>query len=113
MEPTITDSQKIQVILEELGISSYRLTQELNVSSGALYHIISGKNKLSINIVDKICKLYPKVNKKYLLKGIGEPIIETNISADSDYVLIKKQDFEQVKLDIENLYKLLEKLTKK
>ena len=32
METTITDSQKIQTILDELSISSYRLTQELNLS---------------------------------------------------------------------------------
>jgi hypothetical protein len=113
METTLTDAQKMQTILDEIPISSYRITQELGLSSGAVYHVLSGKNKLSKNIIDKICNLYPEVSKKYLLKGVGEPIIETNISNDSEYILVKKQDFEQVKKDIKNLYDLLEKLTKK
>ena len=113
METIITDPQKMQTILDEIPISSYRLTQELNLSSGAIYHILNGKNKLSKNMIDKICNLYPEVNKKYLLKGIGEPIIEPNISTDSEYILVKKQDLEQVKKDIKNLYEILKKLHEK
>jgi predicted transcriptional regulator len=63
METTITDSQKIQTILDELSISSYRLTQELNLSASAIYHVLSGKNQLSMNLIDKICTQYPEVNK--------------------------------------------------
>lgn len=114
METTITDSQKIQTILDEIGISSYRLTQELNLSSGAIYHVLSGKNKLSKNIIDKICNLYPEVNKKYLIKGIGEPILQDNPNiGNSEYVLIKKQELNQVRKDIETLFEMVEKLKQK
>ena len=111
METNIaTDAQRMQTILDEIPISSYRLTQELNLSSSAIYHVLSGKNKLSKNIIDKICSLYPEVSKKYLLKGIGEPIIENKVSNDTDYVLVKKQDLEQVKKDIKYLFEMLQKL---
>ncbi len=114
METIITDSQKMQTILDEIGISSYRLTQELNLSPGAVYHVLSGKNKLSKNIIDKICNLYPEVNKKYLIKGIGEPIIENKTSSGTDeYIIVKKQDFDEIKQDIKNLYALLKKLQEK
>lgn len=110
METTISDSHKMQTVLDELGLSSYRLTQELKLSSSAIYHVLSGKNKLSKNIVDKICSLYPEVSKKYLIKGIGEPIIENKPSADSEYILVKKEDFDQVKKDIKTLFEIVEKL---
>lgn len=113
METTITDSQKIQTILDELSISSYRLTQELNLSASAIYHVLSGKNQLSKNIIDKICNLYPEVNKKYLIRGVGEAIIEDKTSSSYEYLIVKKQDFEQVKKDIENIYKMLQKLNEK
>jgi hypothetical protein len=114
METTITDAQKMQTILDELSISSYRLTQELNLSASAIYHVLSGKNQLSKNIIDKICNLYPEVNKKYLIKGIGEPIIENKTSSGTDeYIMVKKQDFEQVKKDIKNIYDMLQKLIEK
>lgn len=113
MEETITDSQKIQAVMEELGISSYRLGQELNLSSGALYHIISGKNNLSINVIDKICTKYPEVNKRYLIKGIGKPLLDNTVSNDTEYIMVKKQDFEQIKQDIATLFELFKKLNKK
>lgn len=109
METTITDAQKMQTILDELSITSYRLTQELNLSSGAVYHVLSGKNKLSKNIIDKICNLYPEVNKKYLIKGIGEPIIENKATSDIEYILVKKQDLDQLKQDILNIYEIINK----
>ena len=109
METTITDAQKIQTILDELSISSYRLTQELNLSASAIYHVLSGKNQLSMNLIDKICTQYPEVNKKYLTKGIGEPIKENQPSANDEYILVKKQDLDQLKQDIKNIYDIINK----
>ena len=115
METIITDAQKMQMILDELGLSSYRLTQELKLSASAIYHVISGKNQLSMNLINKICTTYPEVNKKFLVKGIGEPLIEkpSTIGANAEYLIVKKQDFEQIKKDIKNLYELLQKLNDK
>ena len=115
METIITDAQKMQMILDELGISSYRLTQELKLSASAIYHVINGKNQLSMNLINKICTTYPEVNKKFLVKSIGEPLIEKplSIGADAEYLIVKKQDFEQIKQDIKNLYELLQKINNK
>lgn len=113
METIITDSQKMQMVLDELGLSSYRLTQELNLSASAIYHVISGKNQLSMNLINKICSIYPEVNKKFLVKGVGEPIIENKTSGSDEYIMVKKQDFEQVKQDIKNIYDMLQKLIEK
>lgn len=113
MEPIITDAQKMQMILDELGISSFRLTKELNLSASAIYHVLSGKNQLSMNLVNKICTTYPEVNKKFLVKGIGEPLIENIANTDTEYLVVKKQDFHEIKQDIKNLYELLQKLNKK
>ena len=115
METPITDAQKMQMILDELGISSYRLTQEIKLSASAIYHVISGKNQLSMNLINKICTAYPEVNKKFLVKGIGDPIIQkpSSTSADSEYILIKKQNLDDIKKDIKNLYELLQKLKDK
>lgn len=113
METIITDAQKMQMILDELGLSSYRLTQELSLSASAIYHVVSGKNQLSMNLINKICTAYPEVNKKFLVKGIGEPLIEKKAGNDTEYLVVKKQDFEQIKQDIKNLYELLQKLQDK
>jgi hypothetical protein len=113
METIITDAQKIQMVLDELGLSSYRLTQELKLSASAIYHVISGKNQLSMNLINKLCTAYPEVNKKFLVKGIGEPLIEKKPSSDTEYLVVKKQDLDEIKQDIKNLYEILQKLTNK
>ena len=115
METILTDAQKMQMVLDELGLSSYRLTQELNLSASAIYHVISGKNQLSMNLINKICTIYPEVNKKFLVKGIGEPIIEkpSSTGADAEYILVKKQDLDDIQKDIIKLYELLQKLKDK
>jgi len=115
MKTMITDAQKIQMVLDELGISSYRLTQELKLSASAIYHVISGKNQLSMNLIDKLCTAYPELNKKFLVKGVGEPLIEKKTSSDSDteYLVVKKEDLEQIKRDIKNLYEIVQKLNDK
>ena len=115
METTITDAQKIQMVLNELGLSSYRLTQELKLSASAIYHVISGKNQLSMNLIDKLCTAYPEVNKKFLVKGIGEPLTEklSTIGPNDEYLIVKKQDLDDIKNDIKKLYELLRKLNEK
>jgi hypothetical protein len=112
METPITDDQKMQTILDELALSPYRLTQELELSSSALYHILSGKNKLSKNVIDKICTVYPEVNKRFLMKGIGEPLIEKKPLEYNEYLVVKKADLDDIKNDIKNLYELIKKLNK-
>jgi predicted transcriptional regulator len=113
METIITDAQKIQMVLEELGVSSYRLTQELKLSASAIYHVISGKNQLSMNLIDKLCTAYPELDKKFLVKGVGEPLIKKKPSDDTEYLVVKKQDLEQIKQDIKNLYEIVQKLNDK
>lgn len=114
MEPIITDIQKMQMLLDELGLSSFRLTKELNLSASAIYHVLSGKNQLSMNVINKICALYPEVNKKFLVKGVGEPLTENKPTITGDeYILVKKQDFEDIKKDIKNLYELFQNLITK
>ena len=49
------------------------------------------------------------MNKKYLIKGIGEPIIEEKTSTNDEYILVKKQDLDQLKEDIKNIYDIINK----
>jgi hypothetical protein len=105
-----TTKERVETILNEIGISAFHLTQELGLSASTIYHVISGKNKLSPKLITAICEKYPQVNRNYLLKGIGSPTIE--LKASEDYIIIKKQEFEQIKIDIQNIYEILNKLIK-
>lgn len=108
--PLPTDKEKIERVLDELGITAFNLTQELGLSKSAIYHVLSEKNNLSINIITKIVTKFPNVNKTYLLKGTGTPLIEEKSKQNDEYIIIKKQEFEHVKKDIEHIYELLKKL---
>lgn len=108
--PPPTDKEKIEKILDELGITAFHLTQELGLSKSTIYHVVSGKNNLSMKLISQIVTKFPNVNKTYLLKGTGTPLIEEKSKDSDEYVIVKKKEFEKIKKDIENIYELLKKL---
>lgn len=108
--PLPTDKEKIERLIEELGITTFHLTQELGLSKSTIYHVLSGKNNLSMKLISQIATKYPNVNKTYLLKGTGTPLIEEKSKENDEYIIVKKHEFEKIKKDIEHIYELLKKL---
>jgi len=107
MKPT--DNEKINAVLNELGISAFQLTKELNLSASTIYHVLNGQNRLTIKIINLIVSKYPKINKEYLLKGVGNVCVEEKAIQENDFIVIKKQEFEQIKQDIAKIYEILKK----
>jgi len=107
MEPT--DKEKLENVLNELGLNSFQLAKELNITPSAIYHVISGKNKLSMKIISAIVKSFPQINKNYLIKGTNPIALKEKTNESDDFIIVKKQDFEQIKQDIKNIYNLIDK----
>lgn len=105
-----TDKEKIEKVLDELGITASHLTQELGLSKSTVYHVLREKNNLSIKLITNIVNKFPKVNKNYLLNGTGTPLIEEKSKENDEYIIVKKHEFEKIKKDIEHIYELLKKL---
>jgi transcriptional regulator with XRE-family HTH domain len=63
--------QRFKKWLNSEDISATQLSTNINVSRATISHILSGRNKPSIDILDKILNKYPNINLNWLVSGIG------------------------------------------
>lgn len=101
-------NDKIVTIIETLGFSNTKFADAISVSRPTISHIISGRNKPSIDIIQKILAKYPELGYKWFLddeeleedklalladnQGGDEPgTINTNLSDSSNQQYIKPQ----------------------
>ena len=82
--------KRFQKWMDSKGISAIKLAANVNVSRATISHILSGRNKPSIDILDKILKEYPEFNLNWLISGVGQ--MSNNFRTE----LIKKKNIKKV-----------------
>lgn len=66
----ISDSEIMKQVLSTFRYSGLAFAKKLGYSSaGTIHHILSGKNKISDDLVNNIIKHFPEVNYWFLKKG--------------------------------------------
>ncbi len=63
---------KIQDILKNENITQAKLAEILGIQASAISHLLSGRNKASMDVVQKILKAFPSINPDWLILGEGE-----------------------------------------
>lgn len=86
-------TQRLQKILEYYDLSAAAFADKIVVGRSSISHIISGRNKPSLEFVMKVVKSFPEVELYWLLNGKGsfpassaaeekkEPVTPTEIPA--------------------------------
>jgi len=92
-------TNRIQIILKSLNLSPSRFADEIDVQRSGVSHILSGRNKPSLDFITKILSSYPEINADWLLFGKGTMIKKR------DQMLAKKKEEEnaQEREEIETL----------
>jgi transcriptional regulator with XRE-family HTH domain len=62
-----TLNDKIVTIIDALGFSNTKFADAISVSRPTISHILSGRNKPSIDIIQKILAKYPELGYKWFL----------------------------------------------
>ena len=86
---------RIQNIIEKYELSSNTFAQEIDVNRSTISHILSGRNKPSIEVLQKILRRFPDVSASWLLLGQGA-IDDANLAPSSSQ-LPKENTIETVK----------------
>lgn len=73
---------RIRNIIENYGLSSNTFAQEIDVNRSTISHILSGRNKPSIEVLQKILGRFPDVSASWLLLGQGS-MDDTNLASSS------------------------------
>jgi len=65
---------RIQLILKSKNLSSSQFADEIQVQRSSISHILSGRNKPSLDFIMKILSAYSEVNADWLIFGKGQMV---------------------------------------
>ena len=65
---------RIQLILKSKSLSPSQFADEIQVQRSSISHILSGRNKPSLDFVMKILSAYQEVNADWLIFGKGQMV---------------------------------------
>ncbi len=68
---------RIFKLLNEENLSSSKFADAIDVQRSSISHIISGRNKPSLDFIQKVLKNFPLINPDWLVIGKGEMYIQT------------------------------------
>ena len=77
-------AKRLQKIIEYYGESASSFAEKISVQRSSISHILSGRNKPSLEFVLKVIASYPEVELYWLLNGKGEFPSEQNVELKKD-----------------------------
>lgn len=75
-------TERLKMVMEHYKLTSAALADGIGVPRSSISHLLSGRNKPSLDFILKLIKSYPEVNLYWLLNGKGEfPDLKTTQKA--------------------------------
>ncbi len=73
MKSTDTIKERIQRIITTKGLSPSKFADVIGVQRSGISHILSGRNKPGLELLNKILINFPDISGDWLITGEGEP----------------------------------------
>jgi len=67
----MSEKDRIELILQQEGISSGQFAAEIGIQSSTLSHLLNNRNKPSLEVIKKILNRYPEISSDWLIRGEG------------------------------------------
>ena len=80
---------RVQKILKASGLSATEFSEKLNIQRSRLSHILSGRNKPTLEIIVRINKNFPKYTLDWLINGL-EPSLPDPVTSRDKNIIDKK-----------------------
>lgn len=87
---------RIKLLLSVKNLSPAQLALGIGVQRSGISHILSGRNKPSLDFVMKILEAYPEINESWLLMGNGEMLKSTSQNLS---LFLEDEKIEEPKLE--------------
>ena len=75
---------RINELIEFLGFSQTQFADTIGINRSILSHIMKGRNKPSLEVVNRILETFPQVSPDWLLWGKGSSVREENLASSGD-----------------------------
>jgi transcriptional regulator with XRE-family HTH domain len=106
---------RISQLIKTMKLSASQFADEIGVQRSSVSHVLSGRNKPSLDFVTKIMMAYPDVNADWLLTGMGNmysdessPQLETELPSGNQ-LSIEVEDEVSREAEKSDIVKTLEK----
>ena len=76
-------NRRFQTILDLENLSPAQLADRLGVQRSGISHILSGRNKPSFELLQRVVQSFPEISAEWLITGNGKPLKEQNQTAAS------------------------------
>ena len=103
---------RISLILKHKNLTSAKFADEIGVQRSSISHVLSGRNKPSLEFIQKILKTYPEISSDWILFGKGKMMSnqenETEVKrgrVEND-LLISKLSEEDEKAEVSGIEKI-------
>ena len=97
--------ERLQKILTDNNLSASQFAKKINVQRSSVSHILSKRNKPSLDFIIKITKNFKNISLDWLINGI-EKEVKTTPSPSLDSIN-KKNSSDDVKIKAKNIKKIV------
>ncbi|MBU2946352.1 helix-turn-helix domain-containing protein [Zobellia uliginosa] len=85
--------ERLEHLLRYYGLSASSFADRINVQRSSISHLLSGRNKPSLDFVLKVVGVFPEVNLYWLLNGKG------SFPSDSEKQIVKTPSSPKPKIE--------------
>ena len=83
--------KRLEIILDYYNLTASSFADKINVQRSSLSHLLSGRNKPSLDFITKVVEVFPDIDLYWILNGNGtfpksEPIIAPLKLTESDSI---------------------------
>ena len=68
----MTERERIELLMKCYNLSSSQFADKTGIQRASVSHILSGRNKPSLEVMLKIYEAFPGLDMKWLMTGVGE-----------------------------------------
>lgn len=72
-------TDRISLLIKAKNLSAAQFADEIGVQRSSISHLMSGRNKPSLDLIQKTLQRFPEVSTEWLLFGKGEMVRELNL----------------------------------
>ncbi len=97
--------KRLKEVIEHYSLSASAFSELINVQRSSISHVLSGRNKPSLDFIAKLNTALPNVNLYWLLNGSGEMTINhySSITEKSDKNLENGKNKSKYKIPSKNM----------
>lgn len=68
----MNERERIELLMKSYGLTPSQFSDRTGIQRASVSHILSGRNKPSLEVMQKIFEAFPGVDIKWLMTGVGD-----------------------------------------